>query len=175
VGTYTVNNSLPGGNLMVYSGGLPITDASTSVLNENVNLVAYKAAVPVQGYSLPVIYSGHVRLGFKAAAAAVQNSLGKAEPAQPPEKAGRLRVGDTQRASKTEPVANSTPGHANPGRLGVGQIHKPKSKSEVGSAETPEAKPMVRAGNVSLRMSEEFYPFELAEVAIGGAKLSQNR
>jgi hypothetical protein len=176
-GTYTVNNSLPSGNQMVFSGppDFSLIDADSATYNELVDTVIYKASVPVQGYTLPAIYTGQVRLGFKAAAAAVQNSLGKAAPAQAPERAGRLRVGDAKPAPSAGPVADAKPTTPAPGRLRVSQVQSQSPKNEVGQSTPPAQRPTVKAGNVSLRMSGEFYPFELAEVAVGSPKVSQNR
>jgi len=176
-GTYTVNNSLPSGNQMIFRGppAFPLIPPGSATYNELVDTVAYKAAVPVQGYILPAIYTGQVRLGFKAAAAAVQNSLGKAAPAQAPERVGRLRVGDAKPAPSAGPVADAKPTTPAPGRLRVSQVQSQSPKNEVGQSTPPAQRPTVKAGNVSLRMSGEFYPFELAEVAVGGPKFSQNR
>jgi hypothetical protein len=176
-GTYTVNNSLPAGNQMVFSGppAFPLIPPGTATYNELVDTVVYKASVPVQGYSLPAIYTGQVRLGFKAASMAVQNSLGKSAPAQAPERSGRLRVGEVKSAPASGPVAESAPVAPAAGRLRVGQIKPPAPNNQVGQNSQPANQPMVKAGNVSLRMSGEFYPFELAEVAIGSPKVSQNR
>ena len=174
-GVYTVSTPLPGGNLMVFRGppSFAQIEPGTATYNELVDTAVYKTAVPVQGYSLPGIYSGQVRLGFKAAAAAVQNSLGKAAPAQPTERAGRLRVGDAKPPAASGPMAGSAPAV---GRLRVGQAQSANSKkTEVGAIETPAPKPSVKAGNVSLRMSGEFLPFELAEVTITSPKVGQNR
>ena len=167
------------GSVVVTGGGTlsgtlqTVPVAGTATYNELVDTAVYKTAVPVQGYSLPGIYSGQVRLGFKAAAAAVQNSLGKAAPAQPAERAGRLRVGDAKPPAASGPMAGSAPAV---GRLRVGQAQSANSKkTEVGAIETPAPKPSVKAGNVSLRMSGEFLPFELAEVTITSPKVGQNR
>jgi len=176
-GVYTVNNSLPAGNQMVFRGppAFPQIDPGSATYYELVDTVAYKASVPVQGYSLPVIYSGQVRLGFKAASAAVQNSLGQTAPSHTPDSSGRLRVSKTKASPTTAPMAESAPAQPPVGRLRVSQIKPVAPKNEVGATGTPAGKPMVRAGSIILRMSGEFYPFELAEVAIGSPKVSQNR
>ncbi|NBT90280.1 MAG: hypothetical protein EBT50_05525 [Verrucomicrobia bacterium] len=168
---------MPAGNQMIFSGppDFSLIDADSATYNELVNTVVYKASVPVQGYTLPAIYTGQVRLGFQAAAAAVQNSLGKSAPAQSPERAGRLRVGEAKPVQSTGPVADAKPAAPAPGRLRVSQIQSQNPKNEVGQNNQPANRPLVKVGNVSLRMSGEFYPFELAEVAVASPKVSQNR
>jgi len=171
--------SLPAGNLMVYSDPQPINTADASTLNQLVQLATYQATVPILGYSLPGIYTGQIRLGYKSPSPVVQNSVGGPGPAKPNSAAdhpGRMKVGEVNRAVPADPMAENKSGCSAPGRLRVSQLVKSRTpKVEVGSAESPLAKPAVRVGNVSLRVSGEFYPFELAEVTIGSAKVSQSR
>jgi hypothetical protein len=87
-----------------------------------------------------------------------------------------MKVGEVNRAVPADPMAENKPANSVPGRLRVSELAKTQTpKSQLGSIESPTTKPAVRAGNVSLRMSGEFYPFELAEVTIGSAKVSQGR
>ena len=178
LGGYTVNNSLPSGNLMVFSGppAFPLIEPGTSTYNDLVNTAVYQATVPILGYSLPGIYTGQVRLGFKSASAPVQNSIGGPSPVKPSPVADqpeRMRVGKTPGNPVNDPMAENKLSPHTAGRLRVSQLMKPQP--QVGSSESSVTKPAVRVGNVSLRMSGEFCPFELAEVTIGSAKVSQSR
>ncbi|NBQ56364.1 MAG: hypothetical protein EBU36_06945 [Verrucomicrobia bacterium] len=118
-------------------------------------------------------------MGFKSSASGTENSVGKSNPAKnnvSPDQSGRMKVGKVNRLVPADPMAENKSGCSAPGRLRVSQLVKSRTpKVEVGSAESPLAKPAVRVGNVSLRVSGEFYPFELAEVTIGSAKVSQSR
>ena len=84
-------------------------------------------------------------------------------------------MGDAKPAPSAGPVADAKPATPAPGRLRVSQVQSQSPKNEVGQNTPPAHRPTVKAGNVSLRMSGEFYPFELAEVAVGSPKVSQNR
>jgi hypothetical protein len=87
-----------------------------------------------------------------------------------------MKVGKVNRLVPADPMAENKSVNSSPGRLRVSQLIKEQApKAQVGCMESPSDKPAVRAGNVSLRMSGEFYPFELAEVTIGSAKVSQSR
>jgi hypothetical protein len=171
--------SLPAGNLMVYSDPRPINTADASTFNQLVQLATYQATVPILGYSLPGIYTGEVRLGFKSSASGTENSVGKSNPVKnnvSPDQSGRMKVGKVNRLVPADPMAENKSVNSSPGRLRVSQLIKEQApKAQVGCMESPSDKPAVRAGNVSLRMSGEFYPFELAEVTIGSAKVSQSR
>lgn len=176
-GTYTVNNSLPSGNLMVFSGppAFPQIEPGSATYNELVNTVAYKAAVPVTGYSMPSIYTGQVGISFRSSSgSAPKNSLGKQESVPPASRAGRLSVGDVKSSSSSGPMANLRPSES-AGRLKVSQVKPPESgngRDLVGYLPTG---PAVRVGRITLRMSGQYYPFELAEVTMGTMKVSLNR
>jgi len=180
-GTYTINNSLPSGNLMVFSGppAFPLIEPGTSTYNDLVNVAVYQATVPILGYSLSSFYTGQIRMGFKSGGGGIQNSMGSTVPGKTnisPEQPGRMKVGKVNHALPAQPLVENKPANSSPGRLRVSQLVKEQApKAQVGSMESPSDKPAVRAGNVSLRMSGEFYPFELAEVTIGSAKVSQSR
>ncbi|NCY21715.1 hypothetical protein EBX31_07145, partial [bacterium] len=180
-GVYTIDNVLPSGNLMVYSGtpAFPQIQPGTSTYNDLVNVSVYQTSVPILGYSLPGIYTGQIRMGFKSGGGGIQNSMGSTVPGKTnisPEQPGRMKVGKVNHALPAEPLVENKPANSSPGRLRVSQLVKEQApKAQVGSMESPSDKPAVRAGNVSLRMSGEFYPFELAEVTIGSAKVSQSR
>jgi hypothetical protein len=62
-----------------------------------------------------------------------------------------------------------------PGRLKVSQMKRVDENKAVGQVEgrQPMVQPVIRIGVVSLRPSGEYLPFELAEVTVGGIRISQ--
>jgi hypothetical protein len=69
LGTYTVLNSLPGGNLMVYRppGSSPVhpDHVSQATVNSIVNTEAYQTAVPILGYSLFTVPRSTVEIRYR--------------------------------------------------------------------------------------------------------------
>jgi hypothetical protein len=160
VGTYTIANAPAGSaNLMAYSDPLPVSQLDSATLNQIVQTDAYLAAVPVTGYSLPGLSRSQVRLGFRAGApqqrAPALNSLGKVE-----------KGADTKGQSAEV---------ATPGRLKVSQVKRAGEDKGAGQMVRSEQKvqPIIRIGSVTLRPSGDYLPAELAEVTMGGIKISQ--
>jgi hypothetical protein len=160
VGTYTISNPPAGSaNLMAYSDPLPVSQLDSATLNQIVQSDAYLAAVPVTGYSLPGLSRSQVRLGFRAGApqqrAPALNSLGKVE-----------KGADTKGQSAEV---------ATPGRLKVSQVKRAGEDKGAGQTVRSEQKvqPIIRIGSVTLRPSGDYLPAELAEVTMGGIKISQ--
>ena len=160
VGTYTINNAPAGSaNLMAYSDPLPVSQLDAVTLNQIVQTEAYLAAVPLTGATLPALPRSDVRLGFRAGApqqrAPVINPLGKVE-----------KGSDTKGQSADV---------ATPGRLKVSQVKR--AGEDKGAGETvrtePRVQPVIRIGAVTLRPSGDYLPFELAEVTMGGIRISQ--
>ena len=69
LGTYSVLNSLPGGNLMVYRppGSSPVhpDHVSQATVNSIVNTEAYQTAVPILGYSLFTVPRSTVEIRYR--------------------------------------------------------------------------------------------------------------
>jgi len=160
VGTYTILNPPAGSaNLMAYSDPLPVSQLDAVTLNQIVQTEAYLAAVPLTGATLPALPRSDVRLGFRAGApqqrAPVINPLGKVE-----------KGSDTKGQSADV---------ATPGRLKVSQVKR--AGEDKGAGETvrtePRVQPVIRIGAVTLRPSGDYLPFELAEVTMGGIRISQ--
>jgi hypothetical protein len=159
VGTYTIKNAPAGGNLMAYSGPLPVSQLDSATLNQIVQTDAYLAAVPLTGANLPVLPRSEVRLGFRAGApqqrAPAVNPLGKVE--------------------KASDAKGQSADVATPGRLKVSQVKR--AGEDMGAGETvrtePRVQPVIRIGAVSLRPSGDYLPDELAEVTMNGIKISQ--
>ena len=160
VGTYTISNPPAGSaNLMAYSDPLPVSQLDAVTLNQIVQTDAYLAAVPLTGASLPALPRSDVRLGFRAGApqqrAPALNSLGKVE-----------QGADTKGQSAEV---------ATPGRLKVSQVKRAGEDKGAGQTVRSEQKvqPIIRIGAVTLRPSGDYLPAELAEVTMGGIKISQ--
>jgi hypothetical protein len=159
VGTYTIKNAPAGGNLMAYSGPLPVSQLDSATLNQIVQTDAYLAAVPLTGANLPVLPRSEVRLGFRAGApqqrAPAVNPLGKVE--------------------KASDAKGQSADVATPGRLKVSQVKR--AGEDMGAGETvrtePRVQPVIRIGAVTLRPSGDYLPSELAEVTMNGIKISQ--
>jgi hypothetical protein len=160
VGTYTISNPPAGSaNLMAYSDPLPGSQLDAATLNQIVQTDAYLAAVPLTGASLPALPRSDVRLGFRAGApqqrAPAVNPLGKVE-----------KGSDTKGQSADV---------GTPGRLKVSQVKRAGEDKGAGQTVRSEQKvqPIIRIGSVTLRPSGDYLPAELAEVTMGGIKISQ--
>ena len=151
--------SLPAGNQMVYSDPLPVSQLDSVTLNQIVQTEAYLAAVPLTGASLPALPRSEVRLGFRAGAPQQR------APAVAP--LGQVDKNFGTKGQSAEVVA--------PGRLKVSQMKRVDENKAVGQVEgrQPMVQPVIRIGVVSLRPSGEYLPFELAEVTVGGIRISQ--
>ena len=160
VGTYTIENAPAGSaNLMAYSGPLPASQLDSANLNEIVLTDAYLAAVPLTGASLPALPRSDVRLGFRT------GGLQQRAPAVAP--LGQVDKNFGTKGQSAEVVT--------PGRLKVSQMKRVDENKAVGQVEgrQPMVQPVIRIGVVSLRPSGEYLPFELAEVTMGGIRISQ--
>ncbi|NBS15185.1 MAG: hypothetical protein EBT57_10375 [Verrucomicrobia bacterium] len=71
-------------------------------------------------------------------------------------------------------MANLRPSES-AGRLKVSQVKPPESGNGRDLVGYPPIGPSVRVGRITLRMSGQYYPFELAEVTMGTMKVSLNR
>lgn len=160
VGTYTIANAPAGSaNLMAYSDPLPVSQLDTVTLNQIVQTEAYLAAVPLTGATLPALPRSDVRLGFRTGAPQQR------APAVAP--LGQVDKNLGTKGQSAEIVA--------PGRLKVSQMKRVDETKAVGQVEgrQPMVQPVIRIGVVSLRSSGEYLPFELAEVTMGGIRISQ--
>ena len=181
-GTYTVANAdeIPAGDSMVYSGNPVIPDltSDTGLVNGFVNDASYITSVPIQGYTLPTVYTGAIRMSFNGKYA---KDASKANSALS-QKSDDLRNLDMQNGN-AEPVSKEkTRGLdlapvPSPGRLKVGEL--PKQRGEGNSAQSSDRsggnfRP-VEVGKLELRMSGDFLPFELSEVTIGSGKVTKDR
>ena len=151
--------SLPAGNQMVYSDPLPVSQLDSVTLNQIVETDAYLAAVPLTGASLPALPRSDVRLGFRAG--------GPQQRAPVVAPLGQVDKNVGTKGQSAEVVA--------PGRLKVSQMKRVDANKAVGQVEgtQPMVQPVIRIGVVSLRSSGEYLPFELAEVTMGGIRISQ--
>ena len=151
--------SLPAGNQMVYSDPLPVSQLDSVTLNQIVETDAYLAAVPLTGASLPALPRSDVRLGFRAG--------GPQQRAPVVAPLGQVDKNVGTKGQSAEVVA--------PGRLKVSQMKRVDENKAVGQVEgrQPMVQPVIRIGVVSLRSSGEYLPFELAEVTMGGIRISQ--
>ena len=159
VGTYTISNPPAGSaNLMAYSDPLPVSQLDSVTLNEIVQTDAYLAAVPLTGASLPALPRSDVRLGFRT------GGLQQRAPAVAP--LGQVDKNLGTKGQSAEVVA--------PGRLKVSQMKRVDENKAVGQVEgrQPMVQPLIRIGVVTLRPSGEYLPFELAEVTMGGIRIS---
>ena len=181
-GTYAVANAdeIPAGDSMVYSGNPVIPDltSDTGLVNGFVNDASYITSVPIQGYTLPTVYTGAIRMSFNGKYA---KDASKANSALS-QKSDDLRNLDMQNGN-AEPVSKEkTRGLdlapvPSPGRLKVGEL--PKQRGEGNSAQSSDRsggnfRP-VEVGKLELRMSGDFLPFELSEVTIGSGKVTKDR
>jgi hypothetical protein len=160
VGTYTIANAPAGSaNLMAYSGPLTVSQLDSVTLNQIVQTEAYLAAVPLTGASLPALPRSDVRLGFRAG--------GPQQRAPVVAPLGQVDKNLGTKGQSAEVVA--------PGRLKVSQMKRVDENKAVGQVEgsQPMVQPVIRIGVVSLRPSGDYLPLELAEVTMGGIRISQ--
>ena len=181
-GTYTVANAdqIPAGDSMVYSGNPVIPDltSDTGLVNGFVNDASYITSVPIQGYTLPTVYTGAIRMSFDGKYA---KDASKANSALS-QKSDDLRNldmqnGNAEPASKEKSRGSDLAPVPSPGRLKVGEL--PKQSGEGNSAQSSTRsggnfRP-VEVGKLELRMSGDFLPFELSEVTIRSGKVSKDR
>jgi hypothetical protein len=181
-GTYTVANAdqIPAGDSMVYSGNPVIPDltSDTGLVNGFVNDASYITSVPIQGYTLPTVYTGAIRMSFDGKYA---KDVSRANSALS-QKSDDLRNLDMQNgtaepASKEKSRGSDLAPVPSPGRLKVGEL--PKQSGEGNSAQSSTRsggnfRP-VEVGKLELRMSGDFLPFELSEVTIRSGKVSKDR
>jgi len=160
VGTYTIANAPAGSaNLMAYSDPLPVSQLDSATLNQIVQTDAYLAAAPLTGATLPALPRSDVRLGFRMG--------GPQQRAPVVAPLGQVDKNVGTKGQSAEVVA--------PGRLKVSQMKRVDENKAVGQVEgrQPMVQPLIRIGVVSLRPSGEYLPFELAEVTMGGIRISQ--
>ena len=144
---------------MVYSDPLPVSQLDSVTLNQIVETDAYLAAVPLTGASLPALPRSDVRLGFRAG--------GPQQRAPVVAPLGQVDKNVGTKGQSAEVVA--------PGRLKVSQMKRVDANKAVGQVEgaQPIVQPVIRIGVVSLRPSGDYLPLELAEVTMGGIRISQ--
>jgi hypothetical protein len=156
VGTYTIANAPAGNaNLMAYSDPIPVSQLDSVTLNQIVQTDAYLAAVPLTGASLPALPRSAVRLGFRTG--------GPQQRAAAVAPLGQVDKNVDTKGQSAEVTA--------PGRLKVSQMKKGNGNNSLEQASNKQ--PVIRIGVVSLRSSGEYLPFELAEVTMGGIRISQ--
>lgn len=167
VGTFTLGNAPVGtADTMAFYGPQPVSEMDPGTLGQTVSVVVYKTAVPGINYSLPALYTGQVRMGFKAGSAPSAVPAPAGNPTTGKESPERLKVSLRPVTAPSGQVPSDAPAL---GRLRVGQVTR--DLDGIKEMRSDPLLPSVRVGEISLRNQEDT-GWGMAEVLVSGIKIS---